>query len=276
MISSSSRISRTMRKMLNPLARATAPRITKTKNAQVPQKTTISFAERRQGPGPEHADGVGHAAERADRRRPHDQADHAEDRPSTRPRRRSGSACAGRRRASRSPLRRGSPARGCAGSRSRRTGDEARGQQVVGDEADQARARCRPPRRSTSAPPRARRRSARRRSPSRGRRRSRRSGRAPARRRHREEVGERAQREPAGAREVAQRRDADDDRDEDHRSGDRLDQLDERLREPFRLRRRSPGTAIPTTMPRAIAMITQNHSCLTTPRACMATLVPAH
>ena len=42
MISSSSRISRTSRKIEKPLKRATAPRTTKTKNAQVPQKTTIS------------------------------------------------------------------------------------------------------------------------------------------------------------------------------------------------------------------------------------------
>ena len=56
--------------------------------------------------------------------------------------------------------------------------------------------------------------------------------------RHREEVGERAQREPARAREVAERGDADHDRDEDHRAGDRLDQLDEGVGQPFRLLRR--------------------------------------
>ena len=33
-----------------------------------------------------------------------------------------------------------------------------------------------------------------------------------------------------------------------------------------------PGNTIPTTMPRAIAMITQNHSCLTNPRSLMARL----
>ena len=44
MISSSSRISRTRRKIEKPAARATAPSTTTTKNAQVPQKTTISAA----------------------------------------------------------------------------------------------------------------------------------------------------------------------------------------------------------------------------------------
>ena len=50
-----------------------------TKNAQVPQKTTISAPRRRQRVGAEHGDRVGHAAERAERRGPHDQPDHAED-----------------------------------------------------------------------------------------------------------------------------------------------------------------------------------------------------
>ena len=43
MISSSSRISRIMRKIEKPAKRATAPSTTKTKNAHVPQKTTISM-----------------------------------------------------------------------------------------------------------------------------------------------------------------------------------------------------------------------------------------
>ena len=55
-----------------------------------------------------------------------------------------------------------------------------------------------------------------------------------------EEVAERPQREAAGPRHVAERGDADDDGDEDHRRGDRLDELQERVREPLRLRRR-PG-----------------------------------
>ena len=41
-ISSSSRSIRTKRMMLNPLSRATSPRMPKTKNAQVPQNVTIS------------------------------------------------------------------------------------------------------------------------------------------------------------------------------------------------------------------------------------------
>src|SRR4029079_9986822 len=49
------------------------------------------------------------------------------------------------------------------------------------------------------------------------------------------EVRERAQRESAGAREVAERGDADHDRDEDHWAGDRLDQLDEGFGQPLRL-----------------------------------------
>ena len=59
--------------------------------------------------------------------------------------------------------------------------------------------------------------------------------------RHAEEVDERAHGEAAGAREVADRGDPDHDRDEDHRAGDRLDDLDERLREPLRLARPSPA-----------------------------------
>ena len=42
MISSSSRISRTRRKIEKPLSRATVPSTTNTKNAHVPQKTAIS------------------------------------------------------------------------------------------------------------------------------------------------------------------------------------------------------------------------------------------
>ena len=42
MISSSSRIMRMKRKMLKPLIRATSPRMTNTKNAQVAQNVTIS------------------------------------------------------------------------------------------------------------------------------------------------------------------------------------------------------------------------------------------
>ena len=57
--------------------------------------------------------------------------------------------------------------------------------------------------------------------------------------RHREEVGQRAQREPARAREVAERGDADHDREEDHRAGDGLDQLDEGVGEPLGLLRRA-------------------------------------
>ena len=53
--------------------------------------------------------------------------------------------------------------------------------------------------------------------------------------RHREEVGQRAQREPARAREVAERGDADHDGEEDHRAGDGLDHLDEGVGEPFGL-----------------------------------------
>ena len=36
-----------------------------------------------------------------------------------------------------------------------------------------------------------------------------------------------------------------------------------------------PGATRPTTMPRAIATITQNHSCLMRPLSFMASLVPA-
>jgi hypothetical protein len=52
-----------------------------------------------------------------------------------------------------------------------------------------------------------------------------------------EEVAERAYREAAGAGEVAERRDADHDGDEDDRAGDRLDQLDERVGQPLGLDR---------------------------------------
>src|SRR3954466_3401098 len=50
-----------------------------------------------------------------------------------------------------------------------------------------------------------------------------------------EEVGERPQREAAGAGEVAQRRDADHAGDEDHRDGHRLDEVDEGVGEPLGL-----------------------------------------
>ena len=56
-----------------------------------------------------------------------------------------------------------------------------------------------------------------------------------------EEVAERAQRQTTGAGHVAQRGDADHDRDEDDRRGDRLDELQERVREPLRVGRRTRG-----------------------------------
>ena len=37
-----------------------------------------------------------------------------------------------------------------------------------------------------------------------------------------------------------------------------------------------PGATSPKTMPRAIATITQNHSCLRNPLSLMASYVPAH
>ena len=160
--------------------------------------------------------------------------------------------------------RRGSPARGCAGSRSRRTARRSssgsrssvmkptrpgRGVARLGDRLLGRLARA--PRVGSAVEAAARREEV---------------GRDQAERerddRHREEVGERAQREPAGAREVAERRDADDDRDEDHRPGDRLDQLDEGLGEPFRLRGRSGRDEPERRCPRAIATITQNQSCV--------------
>ena len=98
-----------------------APSTTKTKNAQVPQKTTISAPRFVSDVAAEHGDRVGHAAERAERRRPHDQPDHAEDDLRGDLEDADDRACAGARRASRSPPRRGSRARARAGSRSPRT-----------------------------------------------------------------------------------------------------------------------------------------------------------
>ena len=56
--------------------------------------------------------------------------------------------------------------------------------------------------------------------------------------RHREEVDERLRGEPAGLGQAADRGDADHDGDEDHRAGDGLDDLDEGVGEPLRLLRR--------------------------------------
>src|SRR4051794_25892282 len=78
MISSSSRRRRTKRTMLNPDRRATTPSTPNTNTAHVPQNVIIS-RPRSEGRAPEDGHRVGHAAERAERRRPHDQADDAED-----------------------------------------------------------------------------------------------------------------------------------------------------------------------------------------------------
>ena len=74
MISSSSFSSRTNLKMLKPLQRATRPSTPKTNTAHVPQKVTISSARFDERAAAELGDGVRHAAERAQRRRPHDHA----------------------------------------------------------------------------------------------------------------------------------------------------------------------------------------------------------
>ena len=196
---------------------------------------------------PNYGDRVGHAAERAERRRPHDHPDDAEDDLARRPRRRRRRACAA------------SSARNEIAA-AVRIAEHEDAQDLVLDERLQTKLvgsrssvmkrdepGCRRrPRRSTpwrlAAPSR------------RLRRRSRcraaievADEQAERERddRHREEVDERAQREPAGAREVAERRDADHDGDEDHRAGDGLDELDERVGEPLAPSRPASGATSP-------------------------------
>jgi hypothetical protein len=204
-------------------------------------KRRIEKREVLQRAAPELRHRVGHAAERAERRGPHDQADHAEH---------------DLRGDLEHPDDLGAHGRG---ERGQRGGDEegehedlehlvlherlheAGRQEVVGDEADQA-----VPgvtglgdlllRRRGGVPG--------------GRGGEARAGldqvareQAEAERDHRrdEEVAERASRQAARLRHVPQRRDADDDRQEDHRRGDRLDELQEGVGEPLRLLRCSGG-----------------------------------
>ena len=237
MISSSSRIRRMRRRIEKPDMRATRPEDAEHEHRAGAPEGHHQQPEARQRGAAELRDRERHAAERADRRGPHDQADDAED------------DLAGDLEDGDDLLalhlreagdRRGHEQREHEHAQDlvlHERRDEARRQQVVGDEADdalvaarladrllgvglrgsgdlalEAAARLDDVAREQAEPERD-------------------DG-------HREEVAERAQREPARARHVAERRDADHDGHEDDGTGDGLDQLNERLGQPLGLQRR--------------------------------------